>query len=266
MVMGLAVAPSAYRHTRRVPAKALVAVLAVVTALPTSSRIAAAQAPSDSIPADSARTDSIPRHVHHPLLLPAMAVGIAILALAPAVGVLAAAPMDTSVKLTWLLRDHAAVRVAAGRSGKHDQTWTYSADLEILRGSWFGEARLENFHLPRHFQYQSVGAGYLFRHKRGIAAGPLVGYRRAPRDHRQSGFYLGLPYLIDLGGGVMRLEATYVFSSGGPTWNYRWLAELPLGKGPFSFGLAAESKSLPLDDSDAYSFTSSIGLHLVRRI
>ena len=52
----------------------------------------------------------------------------------------------------------------------------------------------------------------------------------------------------------------------GMTWNYRWLAELPLGKGPFSFGLAAESKSLPLDDSDAYSFTSSIGLHLVRRI
>ncbi len=250
----------------RIHVQALVVVLAVCMVLPPSSRTAAAQTPRDSIPADSAKTDSIPRYVHHPLMLPAMAVGIAILALAPAVGALAAAPMDTSVKLTWLLRDHAAVRVAAGRSGKHGQTWTYSADLEMLRGSWFGEARLENFHLPRHFQYQSVGAGYLFRQRRGIAGGPLLGYRRAPRDPRQSGFYLGLPYLIDMGGGVMRFEATYVFSSGGPTWNYRWLAELPLGKGPFSFGLAAESKSLPLDDSDAHSFTSSIGLHVVRRI
>jgi hypothetical protein len=244
--------------------KALVVALAFCTVL--GSQIVSAQAPSDSIRVDSAAIDSTPRYVHHPFMLPAMAVGLAILALAPSAGVLLAAPVDTSIELTWLLRDHAAVRVAAGRSAERGQTWTYSADLEILRGSWYGEARLENFHIPRHFQYQSVGGGYLFRTKRGIAAGPLVGYRRAPRDRRQSGLYLGLPYLIDLGGGVIRLEATYVFSSGGPTWNYRFLAEYPIGKGPYSFGLAVDSKSLPLDESDEEAFTSSIGLHLVRRI
>ena len=230
--------------------------------------VAAAQAPSDSIPADSARPDSAPRYVrpHDPLMLPAIALGVAILVVAPAAAVLPAPPVNTTVALTWLLRDHAAVRLAGGHSGQHGQTWTYAAELEILRGSWFGEARLENFHLPRHFQYQSAGVGYLVRSKRGIAGGPVVGYRRAPRDLRQSGLYVGLPYMSDLGGGVGRFEAIYVFSSGGPTWNYRFLAEMPIRKGPYSAGLTLEGKSFPLDDSEGEFFTSSIGLHLTRRL
>ena len=258
--------PLAARHARRIHVKAFVIALALWTVVPASPRSASAQTPSDSIPADSVPTRSSGNHPDDPLLLVGMAAAAVILTFAPATGVLIAAPMDTSVKLTWLLRDHTAVRVAAGQSAEPGQTWTYSLDLEILRGSWFGEARLENFHVPHHFQYQSIGAGYLFRYKRGIAAGPLVGYRRAPRDRRQDGFYVGLPYMMDAGGGVLRFETTYVLSSGRPTWNYRWLAEFPIGKGPFSFGLAIDAKSLPMDASDDGVFASSFGLHLVRRM
>src|SRR5688500_5452820 len=187
--MPTAVLPLTPPHARRGVLRVLAVVLGFCALALPSSRTALAQTPpADSIPADSAGTDSVRRHVHHPLMLPAMALGIATLTLAPAVGVLFAAPIDTSVKLTWLLHDHAAVRVAAGRSATRGQTWTYSADFEVLRGSWFGEVRLENFHIRRHFQYQSVGGGYFFLARRWITSGPLIGYRHAPRDGRQCSF------------------------------------------------------------------------------
>jgi hypothetical protein len=237
-------------------------------ALPQLRPAAAAQQPQT--PPDSVRTDSIPTDsahgsVHDPRMLLEMLGVFVVLPIAPPLIVTFAPPVDTSVKLTWLLKDHVAIRVAGGRSGEKGQSWTYAGDVELLRGPWYGEVRIENFHVPRHSQYQSISAGYLFRAKRGIAAGATLGYRHAPRDPTHSGVSLGLPYLSDLGRGVLRFEATYVFSSGGPSWNYRFHGEYPISDGPFSFGMSIEGKTYPIDGS-AEGFTSAYGVLLAARL
>lgn len=232
---------------------------------PAVPRASLAQQPEerpDSAATDSLRRDSVRSYAHDPRMFAMMLVGIPVLALAPGLGVVFAAPVDTSIRLTRLLEDHISVHVTGGRSGKKDgQTWAYSGSVELLRKHWYAEMRVENFHLPKHFQYQSISGGYLVRAKRGIAAGVILGYRFAPRDRGQEGVAVGFPYWIDLGRGTMLLEATYVISPPGPSWNYRGQFEFPLGDGPLSWGFSVEAKTLPfLTEEEGETFTSSIAL------
>ena len=77
---------------------------------------------------DSLRRDSVRSYAHDPRMFAMMLVGIPVLALAPGLGVVFAAPVDTSIRLTRLLEDHISVHVTGGRSGKKDgQTWAWAS-------------------------------------------------------------------------------------------------------------------------------------------
>jgi hypothetical protein len=224
-------------------------------------RVTSAQepkAPADSVPRDTVPSESVPVYSRHGLLLPALAAAALVLAVAPSAATTLATPGDTAMPGSPT-RDHVSAYVTGGGSWIEGQTWAYSGSVEVLRNGWYAETKVETVHLPRHFQYQSLSVGYLFRPKGGVTGGATIGYRRASRDRTQSGVTLGFPMMVDGTDGTARVEPTYVFSPSGVNWNYRFLGELAIGDGPFSWGLSIDAKSFPLERHGKL-FTSAIAL------
>lgn len=221
------------------------------------------KAPADSVPADTLRRDSLPPHQHGGLMF-AMAAFVAVSAVAPSALTTTVAP-DTTPPRVPRATDHVAAYVAVGASWIEGHTWSYAASIEMLRSGWYAEMRVEAFYLPEHFKYQSLSGGYLFRPKRVVAGGAIIGYRRASRDRAQRGVMIGFPLIVDGADGSMRLESTYVFSPSRVNWNYRLLAELAIGDSPFSAGFTAEAKSLPLKRQSKL-FASTIALLIGARL
>lgn len=215
------------------------------------------KAPADSVPRDTVPSDSVPLHHPHGMVL-GLAAAALVLAVAPSVATTLATPGDTAMPGSPA-RDHVSAYVTGGGSWKEGQTWAYSASVELLKNGWYTEMRVETFHLPRHFQYQSLSVGYLFRPKGGVAGGATIGYRRASRDRTQRGVTIGFPMMVDGTDGTVRVEPTYVFSPSGVSWNYRFLGELAIGDGPFSWGLSMDAKSFPLERHGKL-FTSAFAL------
>jgi hypothetical protein len=204
------------------------------------------------------------RTYHHGGMMLAMAAFTVVSAVAPSVMATRATP-DTTRKLRSTTRDHVSAYVAVGASWIEGQTSAYSASIELLENGWYAEMRVETFHLPQHFQYQSVSGGYLFRPKRGVAGGATIGYRRASRDRTQRGVMIGFPLIVDGYDGTARIEPTYVVSPSGVNWNYRLLVELAIGDSPFSWGLSMEAKALPLERRSKL-FTSALALLVGARL
>jgi hypothetical protein len=220
--------------------------------------------PADSARADTVPSDSVLIYPQHGGLFAALAAAAVVSAVAPSAATTFATPADTTM-LASPVRDHVSAYVTGGGSWIEGQTWAYSASIEVLENGWYAEMRVETFHLPNHFQYQSLSGGYLFRPKGGVAGGATIGYRRASRDRTQRGVMISFPLLVDGGDGTARLESMYVFSPSGVNWNYRFLGEFPIGDGPFSLGLSIEAKALPLERRTklfASSFALLMGVRL----
>lgn len=214
-------------------------------------------APADSVPTDSVPPSTAVAHGHGGMLF-AIAAFTVVSAVAPSAFTALTTP-DTTRRLASPTRDHFSVYLAAGGSLIEGQTWTYSGSVDLLKGGWYADLRVETFHLPLQFQYQSLSGGYLFRPKRGAAGGVTIGYRRASREPAQRGVMIGFPLLVDGSDGTMRLEPTYVFSPRGVNWNYRFLGELAIGESPYFWGLNVDAKSLPLERRSRL-FTSAFAL------
>jgi hypothetical protein len=122
--------------------------------------------------------------------------------------------------------------------------WAYAQTVEALWNGIFGEVRLETFDLPPHFRYTTVRGGYLAHPKPAVAAGVVLGYRRARGDTVQNAVEIGLPIFVAGQRGILRLEPTYVISSKGVTWNYRAHANVPIARTPLTTGFVYEAKPL----------------------
>jgi hypothetical protein len=217
----------------------------------------------DSVPTDTLPPKSAVPPGHGGLLF-AMAAFTVVSAVAPS-AFTTLTTADTTRQLGSPTKDHVSAYLTVGGSWIEGQTWAYSGSVEVLKRGWYAEMRVETFHLPRHFQYQSFSGGYLFRPKRGAAGGVTFGYRRASRDPAQRGVMIGFPLIVDGTDGTLRLEPTYVFSPSGVDWNYRFLAELAIGDSPFSWGLSVDAKALPLERRSKL-FTSALALMLGGRL
>jgi hypothetical protein len=135
--------------------------------------------------------------------------------------------------------NHWALYVAGGplsgsRGGNDFWGWAYSASFEVLTKGVYSELRTENFHLNNnHVQFWTIRGGYLFRPKPAVAGGVTIGYRYAGRSS-QNAVEVGFPLVVGSRRGWMRLEPTYIISSQGVSWNYRWQSELPVSRSIFT--------------------------------
>lgn len=126
-----------------------------------------------------------------------------------------------------------------------DETWAYSASVEMLIRGIYVEARNEHFRLPEHYEYRTIRAGYFLHPVPEAAGGITIGYRDARGIAGHSGLEVGFPFITGAEHWWLRYEAAYVMSRT-PSWNYRFHAEKLLGDGPFYVGLNVEGKTLPL--------------------
>jgi hypothetical protein len=124
--------------------------------------------------------------------------------------------------------------LSGSRGGKDFWGWAYSASIEVLTKGVYAELRTENFHIDDHVQFWTMRGGYLFRPKPAVAGGVTIGYRFAGRSNSQRAVEVGFPLVVGSRRGWMRFEPTYVISSQGVSWNYRWQSELPVSRSFFS--------------------------------
>lgn len=222
----------------------------------------------DTLPRDTITVDvAYPEARHDPLLFPALAAATAVILVVPSAALALMVPVDTTESTFW--EGRVSAYVTGGFSWQEEQEGVQSANVELLWNGIYGAVRVENFELPRHFQYQSVRGGYLLHPKRGVAGGVTVGYRRAPQDRSHQGVEIGFPVFTGSRKGTLRLEPTYVFAPGGVSWNYRFQGDYPISGGPLFFGLCMEAKTVRMDRTlfrRVEPFTSAFALVLGARL
>jgi len=131
--------------------------------------------------------------------------------------------------------NHVAVSVTAGPlfglgRGQDFGGWAYSAGVETLMNGVYAELRTENFTLD-HVRFWTIRGGYLFHPKAAVAGGATLGYRYAGRAGLENAIEVGFPLVVGTRRGWMRFEPSYVISSQGVSWNYRWQSEFPVSHG-----------------------------------
>lgn len=132
--------------------------------------------------------------------------------------------------------------------------WGHSGSLEVFTRGVYAEVRVENFRLPSLVQFQTVRVGYLLHAPhRSAAGGVTIGYRRAYGDRVQPAWEIGLPAVLALtrpdrrADVVWRFEPTYLISSEGVSWNYRWQTDFHIRGTAVIPGIAFEAKPMRQD-------------------
>ena len=240
-----------------------------------STRAARDSAARDSVVRDSLARDSTRyRPIHDPRMYLLLPVGFAGMVVATVVATVAPAPAAR-----WLgkpgpptmaaVKDHRFVYVAVGGAYDKLRTRTLAAGMEVVRQGMYAELRVEDFYRPRRFEYITVRGGYLFHPRNKSAGGVTVGYQHASSDPAQRGVEVGLPLLLGDSTGTVRIDPTYLLSSGGVLWNYRVQLEFPIPRQPYFLGVSGVVKSVPFGDHHRRQeypekgiFTGAVTLHL----
>jgi len=125
---------------------------------------------------------------------------------------------------------------------------TYSASLEFLHNGGYAELRTENFVEHSRVQFWTMRGGYLLHPKPAVAGGATLGYRRVAQGSSESALEVGFPIVIGSLRNWMRLEPTYIISSRGVSWTYRFQGEWPIGQflvGGFDFDVKPIRQDAP---------------------
>lgn len=140
--------------------------------------------------------------------------------------------------------------------------WAHSVSVEVFAHGIYGELRVERFAVPDHVQFQTVRAGYLFRPRRAVATGVTLGHRSAYGERVQDAFEIGLPLVVGAARGSARFEPTYLISSQGVSWNYRFQTELYIPRSPFMAGVGWEGKTVRQGGFYFSAFTLLVGVRM----
>lgn len=215
-------------------------------------------APSDSVPSDSGTV----RYIHPPWPL------LIILAIAPPLLVdwLAGETDPGRVGLPTFRPVHASAHITGGPAlaDSSGPTWAYSANVEVGVKHVYVEARMENFRLPQYVRFSTIRAGYLVQAEPSLAAGVTLGYREAYGAAVGNGVEIGLPMVYGWGRGWTRFEPTYVLTTRGVDWSYRFQIEMPLAGGPIYGGFNMEAKAVRLSRGGKMGSFSPVALLGVR--
>ncbi len=245
--------PPWWGRAPRIAPLLLTGALALLPSQPTRAqvrRLPADSARRDSLPKDSATADSVHRVTSRYQGPHALQGALYSLVLAPA-GILyfIETPVRAEPSRLGFWKDHVSLYLAGGdASSSADsvaplQTLAGSASVEVLKGGFLIEARLEHFRVPEPLRYTTVRVGRLSHPRPEVAGGVTLGYRhvRGPRAH--DGLEIGFPFIAGGPGGWVRMEAAYVVSLKQSSWNYRLQWERLLGRGPFFVGANLELKA-----------------------
>ena len=216
---------------------------------------ALAQAADRSIPADTAPPDSQPHHFAEWEMLPFFAGFAAALAVAPAslVFLHGADPPGA------LPNSHAAAYVSGGGGGtlaSNSVHWFYTEEVEGWTGHLYGDVRDESFRGPAYRRFLTVRGGYLVHPRPGIEGGLTLGYRVADNGPAPQAVTMGLPMMFGSEKGFVWWEPTYLVSSAGVSWNYRFQAEFYILPTRLTAGTAFDF--LPLQQGGAYVGTMTL--------
>ena len=186
-------------------------------------RIGSSQIPpatQDSTPRDTARMMS-----GHGGIALALAIVTAIVLVAPGPFVPLSNPDTTHLGFA---RNHLAVSATGGlltgetEGGDDFNGLAYSASVEVFRNGVYGEVRGESYDQGSRTQFWTIRAGYLMRPKSAIAGGATIGYRFVTEGVSENALEVGFPLAVGSPRKWIRLEPTYVISTRGVSWNYRF--------------------------------------------
>ena len=226
----------------------------VATASPSIGVVA--QTESRPAPADTTPPDSQPRKAHDwrfPVFMAGLA---ATLAAAPATLVLlhgADPPGD------GLPNSHAAAYVTGGGGGtlaSNSPHWFYTEEIEGWSGHLYGDVRDESFRGPAYRRFLTLRGGYLLHPRPGIEGGLTVGYRSADNGPTPGAVSVGLPMMLGTRDLIASFEPSYLISSAGVSWNYRFQAEGNIPRTRLLAGIAFDF--LPLQQGGAYVGTIAL--------
>jgi hypothetical protein len=143
--------------------------------------------------------------------------------------------------------DHVTVSFVGGGSwAKPGLGWVHSESVEALKGRLYAELNIDHFDFSDlgSAQFQTIRAGYLLHPWSSALGGATIGYRRARGDNVQDAVEVGLPLVMGSQRGWARLVPTYVISSTGVTWTYRFQGEFPISGTRLVAGCNLEGRTL----------------------
>lgn len=225
----------------------------VATASPSIGVVA--QTESRPAPADTTPPDSQPRKAHDWRFPVFMAGFVATLAVAPAALVF----LHGADPPGALPDSHAAAYVSGGGGGtlaSNSVHWFYTEEVEGWSGHLYGDVREESFRGPAYRRFLTVRGGYLLHPRPGIEGGLTLGYRVADNGPTPRAVSVGLPMMFGKSDAIVLWEPTYLISSAGVSWNYRFQAEGYIPRTRLLAGIAFDF--LPLQQGGAYVGTIAL--------
>lgn len=227
-------------------ALALVSELLVLA--PTASTRVHAQTPA--VPKDSVPKDSQPKQLQGPgcemcILVVVAAFGVVMLTAPPSFMLIRQEP-DSQRNLGFA-DDHFSVYLLGGGNWeKPGLGWVHSEGVEALKGRFYGELRIDSFDFSDlgSAQFQTIRTGYLLHPLPHLLGGVTIGYRRARGDSVQNALEIGLPLVAGAQRAWFRLNPTYLISSAGVTWNFRFQTDFPIYRTPLVLGFNVEARTL----------------------
>lgn len=202
--------------------------------------------PQDTVPqtaADTTRKGPVDAW----LLVPVIAAFGAALLFAPP-SLLFVPSLDTTSRELRLTQPHVSVYGVGGITQRisgddpNPWKWTGSASLEAVASGLYAELRIEALSIPEPTQAWTLRGGYLFHPKPQFAGGFTLGYRWAQGDSIQNALEIGLPFAFGREFLAARFEPTYLISSRGLTWQWRFQPEFYIPRSPLMAGLCLEIK------------------------
>jgi len=227
-----------------------------------------APARTDTVPPDgdkpAGEADTVRAYGHNFLFPVGLAAMSVVLLTAPPTLLFFAKPDTTGQAGSW--DDHIAAYVTGGAIVQSKDEgdkwgWTHSVSIEVFKNGVYGELRIEDHYFPDHFQFQSVRAGYLFQPTPSGAGGLTLAYRRAQGEGVHDAFEIGLPLFVAFPRGGLRFEPTYLVSSRGVEWHYRWLGEFHIPRSRLVAGFSFEAKTRSQGSSYFYTMALMCGMH-----
>lgn len=230
------------------------AAILLATALPGVSVVA--QTTGASTTTDTTPPDSQPRVKEHDWRFPLFMAGFAAtLAVAPATLVF----LHGADPPGALPDSHAAAYGSGGGGGtltSNSVHWFYTEEVEGWSGHLYGDVREESFRGPAYRRFLTVRGGYLLHPRPGIEGGLTLGYRGADNGPAPRAVSVGLPMMFGRSDVIVLWEPTYLISSAGVSWNYRFQAEGYIPRTRLLAGIAFDF--LPLQQGGAYVGTIAV--------
>jgi hypothetical protein len=218
-------------------------------------RLGLSQSPPRSVTHDTTPPDSQPRHFAEWEMLPFFAGFAAVLAVAPASFVF----FHRADPPGALPNSHTAAYMSGGGAGTlrgNSFHWFYTEEVEGWNGHLYGDVRDESFRGPAYRRFLSVRGGYLLHPRPGIEGGLTLGYRVADNGPAPRAVIVGLPMMLGSEKGFVWWEPTYLVSSAGVSWNYRFQAEFYVVPTRLLAGPAFDFQ--PLQQGGAYVGTMTL--------